>query len=118
MSAHAFCDEIHNSVQRRPKLAVVVAVAMAAVPPPEEGERQRADEGCYVVYVQYAVTVVPTLVYSSAGILVFKDKWLCRIILREKCMEIRGQRLKAGPIPFRMSKPHLRQGSHRHAHLR
>ena len=30
----------------------------------------------------------------------FRDKWLCRILLREKSMEIRGQRLKAGSYLF------------------
>ena len=72
---------------------------MAATPPPEEGERQTTGKGYSVLYVHYVFSTVP-FVYSYAGILVFKDKWLCRIILREKSMEIRGQRLKAGAYLF------------------
>ena len=42
----------------------------------------------------HVLTVVVFLL--SAGILVFKEEWLRRILAREKTLEIRGRRLKAG----------------------
>ena len=56
-------------------------------------------EGTSVHAVRHLCTCACVSVLST-GILVFKDKWLCQIILREKSMEIRGQRLKAGPYLF------------------
>ena len=56
-------------------------------------------EGPSVHAVRHLCTCACVSVLST-GILVFKDKWLCQIILREKSMEIRGQRLKAGPYLF------------------